>query len=359
MIRKGIWLNLKLTINALNQHCLKKDQHLESIERAIRNALTKADATDSEIRQRIYASAWQAHERALSQNTQLNETARNQRREQLTNSIRQIEHEYATQQTSSSQHPVNSAPESNQSDLSGSLDRVAPSRKIVQHDDGMADFGQTPERIQKSKSTPSKRRSKFKRLAVPLISLAAFGIIGISIYNSLSDLSFSPTGNNHSSLNTGPFKEGENPDDAKWITIFTPKDATRISLSGTATAEITRVEGVDYLRIKSPTVQDTIRFDVGEGILNQLVNTTATFDIVARSSEGKPVQMSVTCDFGEMGDCQRRRYDVTGSQSDFLFDVKFDTHKKTQKSGIISVTSDLNGTGRAVDIFAIRVGKPE
>lgn len=344
----------------MNQHCLKKDQHLESIERAIRNAFTKADATNSEIRKRIYTSAWQAHERALAQNVKLDEAERNQRRDQLTHVIRGIEREYATPEAVKQQAPQADdwSLDGANDGMSGSLDTVAPSRKNAPRNDGMADFGEAPNRAQKTKTAP-KKRSKLTRLVVPLVLLAAFGIIGLSIYNSLSDLSRAPNGGIRSPLNTGPFKEGENPDNARWITIFTPQDATRISLNGTATAEITRVEGVDYLRIKSPSAKDTIRFDVGEGILNQFVNTTATFDIIARSSDGKPAQMSVTCDFGDMGNCQRRRYDVTGSQSDYLFDVEFAANKKTQKSGIISINSDLNGSGRAVDILAIRVGKPE
>ena len=347
----------------MNQHCLKKDQHLESIERAIRNAFTKADATNSEIRQRIYTSAWQAHERALAQNVQLEETERNQRRDQLTHAIREIEREFTAPEPVQQQAPQafqadDWSLDGASRDMLGSLDTVAPSRKNSPRNDGMADFGEAPNRAQKNKKEP-KKRSKLTKLVVPLVLLAAFGIIGISIYNSLSDLSRSPNGGIRSPLNTGPFKEGENPDNARWITIFTPKDATRISLNGTATAEITRVEGVDYLRIKSPSAKDTIRFDVGEGILNQFVNTTATFDIIARSSDGQPAQMSVTCDFGDMGNCQRRRYDVTGSQSDYLFDVEFSANKKVQKSGIISINSDLNGSGRAVDILAIRVGKPE
>ncbi len=346
----------------MNQHRLKKDQHLESIERAIRNAFTKADATNSEIRQRIYTSAWQAHERALAQNTQLDEAERNQRRNQLTHAIREIEREFTTQEPVQQQAPQASQADGSldgaSRDMSGSLDTVAPSRKNAPRNDGMADFGEAPIRAQKNKKEP-KKRSKLIRLVVPIVLLAAFAIIGFSIYNSLSDLSRSSNGGTRSPLNTGPFKEGQNPDNARWITIFTPQDATRISLNGTATAEITRVEGVDYLRIKSPSAKDTIRFDVGEGILNQFVNTTATFDIIARSSDGQPAQMSVTCDFGDMGNCQRRRYDVTGSQSDYLFDVEFSANKKVQKSGIISINSDLNGSGRAVDILAIRVGKPE
>lgn len=364
LIEKGILLNLTFKIIILNQHCLKKDQYLESIERAIRNALTKADAKNSEIRQQIYASAWRAHERALVQNTQLDESMRHQRREELTYLMRRIESEYAIPQAAHSQPAEQDSwsPESESRHDSGSLDTVAPSRTIAQHNDDTVDFPQAPQQtskpIKNNKAT-AKKRSNFIRLAVSLIALAAFVIIGFSIYNSLSDLGGSTNSANHSPISAGPFKEGEDPDAANWIMVFTPQDATRVSLTGTATAEITHVEGVDYLRIKSPTAKDMIRFDIGEGILNQFANATATFDIIARSSDGKPAQMSVTCDFGEMGNCQRRRYDVTGSLSDFLFDVDFSAHKKVQKSGLISINSDLNGTGRSVDILAIRISKPK
>lgn len=332
---------------------------MESIERAIRNAFTKADATNSEIRQRIYTSAWQAHERALAQNTQLDEAQRNQRREQLTKAIHQIEQEFFTPAPELKPDLAASPVAPNQpSNISGDLDSVAPSRQArsgqAHQNDDIA-VPNAPRRT-KNKDTKPKKRSLFSRLIIPLVLLLGFVIIGFSIYNSLVEMSGSSfNGNGRSALNTGPFKEGEDPDNARWITVFTPQDATRISLTDTATAQITNVNGTDYLRVKSPTPKSTINFDIGEGILNQFVNKTATFDIIARSSDGQPVQISVTCNFGDMGNCQRRRYDVTGSQSDFLFEVPFTANQRTQKNGTISIHSDLDGSGRAVDILAIRV----
>ncbi|MGU3577006.1 hypothetical protein ACLBWZ_15925 [Brucellaceae bacterium C25G] len=334
---------------------------MERIERAIRNALAKADAANSEIRQRVYTSVWQAHERALAP---FNESDRKQRREQLTQTIRQIETEYAAAYQKPAQpvsnHDLNTdwAPSGETRNHNHTPDIDPPLRKSMHDDDTVALGPASHGKIKSNKKQP-KKRSLITRLTVPVILVLTCAIVGISLYNSLSDIGRAPNNGGSAPVSLAPFKEGANPDDAHWITIFTPQDATRISVTGTATAEITRVEGLDYLRIKSPSPKDTIKFDVGEGILNQFANTTATFDIIARSSDGKPAQMSVTCDFGDMGNCQRRRYDVTPSQSDFLFEVDFPANKKAQKSGTISINSDLGGTGRAVDIIAIRVGKPE
>ncbi len=89
--------------------------------------------------------------------------------------------------------------------------------------------------------------------------------------------------------------------------------------------------------------------------MNQLEGKKATFDIVARADGGKMTQMSVNCDFGGMGDCGRRRYDVRDSVSDFLFEMDNPAGKKAGRAGTITVNSDLAGTGKPVNIYEIRV----
>ncbi|EEZ06458.1 conserved hypothetical protein, partial [Brucella ceti M490/95/1] len=64
---------------------------MESIERAIRNAFAKADAHNPATRQRIYESAWGAHERAMATNTALSAAQKEQRREKLKDAISRIE----------------------------------------------------------------------------------------------------------------------------------------------------------------------------------------------------------------------------------------------------------------------------
>eukprot|EP01133_Synstelium_polycarpum_P027705 gene27705-33489_t len=56
---------------------------LEAIEQAIRNTFAKADVSNPAVRQKIYESAWTAHERSLIANGALDEAEREERREHL------------------------------------------------------------------------------------------------------------------------------------------------------------------------------------------------------------------------------------------------------------------------------------
>ena len=88
------------------------------------------------------------------------------------------------------------------------------------------------------------------------------------------------------------------------------------------------------------------------------VNADEVADIVARAEDGKDTQMSVSCNFGELGDCGRKRYAVGHERNEYLFDVAF-PDKQPGAAGTIAINSDFEGQGRAVDIYAIRVSVAE
>ncbi len=139
-----------------------------------------------------------------------------------------------------------------------------------------------------------------------------------------------------------------------WITIFVPADASNISAPSGASAEALQDESGSYLRIRSNSADATVVFDIGQGTLEQLAGKTATFDIVARSLEGEETQMAVLCNFGELGDCGRKRYAVGYARGDYLFELTFpDT--RPGAGGTIAINSDFDGKGRAVDIYEIKV----
>lgn len=98
------------------------------------------------------------------------------------------------------------------------------------------------------------------------------GLIGFSLYNSFADFT---RGNGSSPLLTdnrmAPIKEGEDPEGRTWINIFTPVDATRMSVQGGATAEIMREGTNSFARVQSKSASDSVTFDIGEGVLNQLI----------------------------------------------------------------------------------------
>jgi hypothetical protein len=113
-----------------------------------------------------------------------------------------------------------------------------------------------------------------------------------------------------------------------------------------------------FLRVRSGKSGSAVSFDVGQGVLEQLAGKHAVFDIVARAEEGKDTQMSIDCNFGELGDCGRKRYAVGHEKNEYLFDVDF-PDKRPGAAGAIAVNSDFDGQGKSVDIYEIRVSVVE
>ncbi|TCQ80233.1 hypothetical protein EDF68_103285 [Ochrobactrum sp. BH3] len=335
---------------------------MESIERAIRNAFAKSDAHNPVTRQRIYEAAWGAHERALTANAALSEDQKQQRRQKIKDAISEIEAEFKSGSAANvKQEPSLGVPESSDPVLGEGAYEAGPALDTAdiraaskKKKRGSADLGY--EAGVSRKDRKKKRRSPLISVGIPVMVIVILGLIGFSLYNSFADFT---RGNGSSPLLTdnrmAPIKEGEDPEGRTWINIFTPTDATRMSVQGGATAEIMREGTNSFARVQSKGANDSVTFDVGEGVLNQLMGKKATFDIVARSDDGKPTQMSVNCDFAGLGDCGRRRYDVRDSVNDFLFDQDFQAGQSAGRAGKITINSDLSGAGKPVDIFAIRV----
>ncbi|UVC15707.1 hypothetical protein [Mesorhizobium onobrychidis] len=146
------------------------------------------------------------------------------------------------------------------------------------------------------------------------------------------------------------------PGDAErdWINVFSPSDPTLVSAPSDAKAEVMQDDSGSFLRIRSGASGSAISFDVGQGVLEKLAGKHATFDIIARSEEGKETQISVDCNFGELGDCGRKRYAVGHERNEYLFDVPF-PDKRPGAAGTIAINSDFDKQGKSVDIYEIRV----
>jgi hypothetical protein len=66
----------------------------------------------------------------------------------------------------------------------------------------------------------------------------------------------------------------------------------------------------------------------------------------------------VTCNFGDLGDCGRKRYAVGHERAEFLFELQVPAGKPGA-AGTIAVNSDVSNQGKAVDLFEIRVSTDE
>lgn len=165
----------------------------------------------------------------------------------------------------------------------------------------------------------------------------------------VEDDDFTPPGDTAPPLNSGEANEARD-----WINVFSPSDPTLVSAPSDAKAEVMQDDSGSFLRIRSGASGSAISFDVEQGVLDKLAGKHATFDIVARSEEGQETQISVDCNFGELGDCGRKRYAVGHERNEYLFDVRF-PDKRPGAAGTIAINSDFDKQGKSVDIYEIRV----
>ncbi len=356
---------------------------MEAIEQAIRNALAKADAKNPAIRQKVYESAWGAHERSLAANGALDDVQRDERRERLKLAITRIENEAQTTGavvSAAAPAPVveprepgfSAAPvvsRRNEGRIEPTIG-AAPAPELgapeLVADRSFTAGNDRPDyvkkdlyRREKKERTERKKATGLTKLlilfALLLVVVAVLWMVGTGIISSKPSSVPSSTGNPAVSGSHEPLKEGQLPSEGKWIGIFEPSDTTQVSVSGRATASIDGDQVQKYLRIKSPSEADEISFQVGEGVLQQLVGKTALFDIVARTPDGTTTQIAVSCNFGNLGDCGRKRYDVSDASKEYLVQVDFPADKKPSGNGVIRINSDISQTGKVVDIVAIRV----
>jgi hypothetical protein len=151
-----------------------------------------------------------------------------------------------------------------------------------------------------------------------------------------------------------PLLPGQADAERDWITVFSPDNAAQVAAPADTSAEVMEDDSGSFLRIRSGESGSAIVFDVGQGILEQVAGKKATFNIVARAEEGQETEMSVDCNFGELGDCGRRRYAVGYQQGDYLFELDF-PDANPGSGGTIAINSDFSNQGKAVDIYEIRV----
>jgi hypothetical protein len=155
-----------------------------------------------------------------------------------------------------------------------------------------------------------------------------------------------------------PEKPGETDALKNWITVFTPTDASLVNAPTDTSAEVIEGDEGQVLRIRSGTSGSAILFDVGQGVLEQIAGKRAIFDIVARAEENHETQISISCNFGELGDCGRKRYAVGRERGEFLFEIELPA-KRPGAGGTIAINSDFSNQGKAVDIYEIKVSVSE
>jgi hypothetical protein len=379
---------------------------LDPVEKAIRNALEKGNAEDRAFREKVYRSAFAALERATASHPELTVEMAIRRRHSLQAKITSIESEYLPAAPALPVHPGEvptvsldepeaaagtpavEAPtvvsESGPEDEQGSAPSVAldgepePSADAPAVDLGVG--GPSPEPALAGSPAAAtvapdrderrtRRRRPLAAMFVTVTLLCAAAIGGWWAYDlGLLKLPAAPppappqiVEEDFDPAEETPLQPGEpggTQELRNWITVFSPDDASAVNAPSGATAEVSEDESGQFIRIRSGTTGAAVVFDVGQGILEQIVGKRAVFDISARAEDGTQTQISISCDFGELGDCGRQRYAVGYERGEYLFDVQLPGNRPGA-GGSIAVNSDFSNEGKAVDIYEIRVSVVE
>lgn len=226
--------------------------------------------------------------------------------------------------------------------------------------------GSPPEIVASDRAARREKRRPFAAafLGIAILSLLAVGLLFAFQTGLLKSPAGRDTGahtqTNLPSEDVDPGQGGtpaltEKPQtDQKWITIFTPANPTTVGTPADAKAEMMKDDDGGFLRITSGSSGSAVTFDVGPGVLQQLVGRKAVFNVSARGANGQGTEISIECNFGDLGSCGRKRYEIGYDKAELLFDVQM-PNKDAGADGTIAINSDFAGKGRALDIFEIRV----
>ncbi|QKC87066.1 hypothetical protein EB230_00400 [Mesorhizobium sp. NZP2234] len=376
---------------------------MDAIEKAIRNALEKGNAEDRAFRERVYRSAFAALDRALQANPGVTVEVAIKRRKAIQAKIAEIESEFlpavpdvGPQVDAPAAGPAaaaapaieigDTAPPAVAVDGPAQPASDAPRSRVLPVVPDIMPDATLPGAPAIDMSSPAasgaaaevapdrdERRIRGRRLPLTAIffTVTLLAAIGIGLFFAMQtgvfktaaqldtappeapptveDDDFTPADGANA-----PAKPGAVDQSRDWINVFSPADPTHVAAPSDAKAEVMKDDTGPFLRIRSGASGSAIAFDVGQGVLEKLAGKHAVFDIIARAEDGKDTQISVDCNFGELGDCGRKRYAVGQQRNEYLFDVQF-PNKRPGSAGTIAVNSDFDKQGKAVNIYEIRV----
>ena len=146
----------------------------------------------------------------------------------------------------------------------------------------------------------------------------------------------------------------------EWITVFTPDDITDVTESSDASVELVDNGGRQALKILSqnPDEEGEAAFKIGAGVLQSMANRESLIALTLRSSSEEPTQIYVRCNLPGLGDCGRRRFDVSYEVQDVIFSVNLSGKTFNGGEGQLLINSDVSGDERGIDLFSIRI-RPE
>ncbi len=380
----------------------------------IRGALEKQGNPTVERRSAIYQSSRQALERMLAQNTTLDASIVTAQRDRLEQAIAKIEKDYSIPAVPPLPSPVAApvtppsaapaipkpiaAPMPALKPISAPMPEVAPTQRppippvapevkaasahtraaqapvvvkpqialpvapVTLPDHLEPEIGVEPSvvRLEEYQGDILKEKKSYAKLLLWTIILVGLGVAAwwaINFGPALLKQQFDGSVPNPSqSIESGSFvpEGGEG-----WVSAFSPiDDSQNIDSSGRGIVELFQDGNQNFARLASNagSTNNNIRIKIPRGIMQTLKGKAATFELVIKNSDDQAHQFAIFCEFGAMGSCGRKRFKVGKKAEPFIFDVLAnDADLPENQDAYLSITTDLSGNGKAIDLYSVRV----
>lgn len=387
---------------------------MSGLETAIRNALEKSDRSSAEVRARIYQSSRQALEAGLRKQGIDDPEIVAQQRQRLETLVHAIETEERNRllnvvedhvRREAARAPVPPPPvrpvtpavtvpqrderleddvlpvesdrrDEPQSEMSTSDDIgdfsaergvVAPdARSAPRADIGSLAF--TPERAAKAR----RKRGLVARLFIYFTLLAFIAFGAWWVYS--SGLLLSPSERDTGVPNPPPQVQSEDFNGTEaapepsveagrgfsddWQEVFNAERGNE----GLQTGSLSVVEPITTpagkavrLTSRVSEADGNVAITVPTEVLREMAGKSSTISITLQSSSDRQTQLSISCDFGSLGDCARHRFTATPERADMLINVTFDRTLAPNSPGRIIINSDIDGNGRPINLYSVRI----
>ncbi len=142
-----------------------------------------------------------------------------------------------------------------------------------------------------------------------------------------------------------------------WVEAFTPGSTSGATAHSNGAVDLVSGGDGQVARITSrgPDDAGAVEIAIPASLLQEMAGKTSTIALTVQTEADKPTQISVECDFGSLGSCERHRFGVTNEKSDILFQVHFDRSLAPNAPGHLLINSDVEGKGRSVNLYAVRI----
>lgn len=214
-----------------------------------------------------------------------------------------------------------------------------------------------------------RRRSRWKARAFALVTLVAFGAAGWWWVES-TGLTLPKAVRDGSVPNPPPSVREDDFDGAKqlkslsrqggygdeWTKLFEAGKSKSFTVGPEATAKVEQSGSGPYLAITSSAagLDGSVSIELPQSVIASLQGKTSNIALMMEGGD-KPVQVTVECEFGGLGNCGRHRFMLSQNKSDLMFDVTVKPNGAADGPGRLIINADAGGEGDSLKLFSIHV----